>query len=101
MQVNTDTLFICERLKQIDSSYFVIFKNGKYQLHSSEQLFNSYCLTFPFNELDERAVDFAMETRFNRARQLVEKLDKENELLEKKNQTEKLNQIREQIKEIK
>ena len=81
INIFTDPFFICERLKEIDKSYFVMFdfKEKKYQLHSSEQKGNSYCLTFPFDCLDARAVEHARKTRV----EMKEKLSKR--LIEKTN----------------
>jgi hypothetical protein len=63
-----DNVFdIPRRLKEIDSGYFVMFNpdNQKYELHNEFQD-TTYCLTFPYDELDGRALDYARETRIER-----------------------------------
>ncbi len=49
IEIKTDPLFISERLKEIDQSYFLVFNTikNKYEVHSSEQKGCSYCLTCP------------------------------------------------------
>lgn len=97
--IEHDNYFICERLKEIDESYYVVYddKNNKYQLHSKEQKGNSYCLTFPFDELDERAIFYARKTRVENQAKIIEEIDKENKRLEKHLIQEEINRLKEAL----
>lgn len=99
IQIFTDPFFICQRLKEIDRSYFVMFDLEKknYQLHSSEQKGNSYCLTFPFDCLDARAVEHARKTRVENEEKIIEEIDRENKRLEKKLINEEINRLKEAL----
>lgn len=99
IQIFTDPFFICQRLKEIDRSYFVMFDLEKknYQLHSSEQKGNSYCLTFPFEGLDARAVEHARKTRVENEEKIIEEIDRENKRLEKKLINEEINRLKEAL----
>lgn len=99
IQIFTDPFFICQRLKEIDRSYFVMFDLEKknYQLHSSEQRGNSYCLTFPFDYLDARAVEHARKTRVENEEKIIEEIDRENKRLEKKLINEEINRLKEAL----
>lgn len=99
INIFTDPFFICERLKEIDKSYFVMFdlKEKKYQLHSSEQKGNSYCLTFPFEGLDARAVEHAKKTRVENEEKIIEEIDRENKRLEKKLIKDEINRLKEAL----
>ena len=99
INIFTDPFFICQRLKEIDRSYFVMFDLEKknYQLHSSEQKGNSYCLTFPFDCLDARAVEHAKKTRVENEDKIIEEIDRENKRLEKKLINEEINRLKEAL----
>ena len=49
---------IPQRLKEYDKSFFIVFnrQNNKYEVHSTDNLFDTYCLTVPYDELDERTI---------------------------------------------
>ena len=99
IQIFTDPFFSCQRVKEIDRSYFVMFDLEKknYQLHSSEQKGNSYCLTFPFEGLDARAVEHARKTRVENEEKIIEEIDRENKRLEKKLINEEINRLKEAL----
>lgn len=99
INIFTDPFFICQRLKEIDRSYFVMFDLEKknYQLHSSEQRGNSYCLTFPFDCLDARAVEHARKTRVENEEKIIEEIDRENKRLEKKLIKDEINRLKEAL----
>lgn len=86
IQLLTDNYFITERLKEIDDSYFVLYntKIKRYELHSSTQLFTTYCLTFPFDALDERALDHARKSRCENREKLIKEMEMENDKLMRK-----------------
>lgn len=83
IQVKSDVYFITDRLKEIDSSYFVVYNNSskKFELHSSDQLFTTYCLTFPYDTLDERAVLYARKSRSENREKLLREMEMQNEKL--------------------
>ena len=84
IEIKTDPYFVSQRLKEIDQSYYLVFNvlRGKYEVHSSAQVGCSYCLTSPFEGLDERLLDLTKKTRRENLRQLLKEIDEENKKLE-------------------
>ena len=95
--IQSDTYFICERLKEIDSSYFILFnfENNKFEIHSSMQRGSTYCLTIPYEVLDERTVDLVKKTRANNVDKLIEEIDQENERIQKQREKEAVDCLKE------
>ena len=83
--LTSDVFNICERLKEVDQSYFVVFNfdRDKYEVHSNLQRGNSYCFTIPYNTLDDRTIEFARKTRVSRMDKIIEEIDYQNEMLER------------------
>lgn len=88
IELKTDALNICERLKEIDKSYYLVFNTikGKYEVHSYSQKGCSYCLTYPHSGLDERLVMLTKKTRRENLSQLIKEIEEENLKIEKQNQ---------------
>lgn len=95
--IDSDNLFILERLKEIDKSYFIIFNliRKKYEVHSSSQKGNSYCFTIPYNTLDERTIEYARKTRIERRDEVIKEMDRENEKREKNLYKQAVDQLKE------
>lgn len=84
--IESDNLYILDRLKEIDESYFLVFNldRKKFEVHSSDQRMGTYCFAVPYDSLDERTILFARKTRISRRDELIKQMDRENEKLEKK-----------------
>lgn len=81
--IENDPLFICQRLKEIDKSYFVLYnlKKKQFEVHSKDQLGGSFCFTVRFDALDARTIDYALKTRREHIDEIIKTIDKENERL--------------------
>lgn len=86
-EIESDCLEIIKRIKAVDEDYFVVFDldKKKFELHNKSQGGNTYCLTFPFDTLDERAVTLVLKTRVQNSDALFEEIQRENEKQEKDN----------------
>ena len=84
--VLSDTMGIVDRLKEIDSTYFVLLNriSDKFEIHSSAQGNDTFCLELPFTFLDARSLNYARRYRRERARAIFEEMEKENALIEKR-----------------
>ena len=83
-RVICDDLFgVAHRLKSIDDGYFVFlnYKTGKFEVHNRKDS-RSLCLVLPYDRLDERAVRHVLYTRAERAKEIVERMERENARLE-------------------
>ena len=97
-EIESDCLDIIKRIKSIDKDYFVVFnpKKQKFELHNRAQRY-SYCLTFPFSQLDERAYLLTLKTRVQNSDKLFEEMERENAKLEKKKIKEVLDDFKEKL----
>ena len=79
--IDGDMLGVCDRLKAIDDGYFVFlnYKTGKFEVHNRNDYPNTLCLVLPYDTLDERTVRKVRYTRAERVKELIAKLDAENE----------------------
>ena len=99
IKINSDTLFITDRLKEIDENYYVVFNTikNKYELHNSAQIGCTYCLTNINQGLDERLIDLARKTKRENLKTLIDEIDKHNEKLNKQQTNKILQQIGENL----
>lgn len=79
--IESDALDIVQRLKEIDESYFLLLnrETGRYEIHSSAQQGDSFCLSLPFDALDARTLAYARRYRRERAEEIFKEIDRENE----------------------
>lgn len=98
-EIESDCLDIVQRIKAIDSSYFVVYnlENNSFELHSHEQRASTYCLTFPFDVLDERSVLYTLKTRVQNSDKLFEEMERQNKELEKTNIKQIFNDFEEKM----
>ncbi len=95
IEIKSDVMFVSNRLKEIDSSYYLVFNTikGKYEVHSNNQIGCSYCLTCPNDALDERLLELTKKTRRQNLNELIRKIDLENEKIQKQNQKKLMEEI--------
>lgn len=86
IEIKNDLYNICTRLKNIDSSYFVMYNklNHRYEIHSNAQYGNTYALTIPYDKLDKRTLDYCLSTRREKYLELIKEMEINNQKLEKK-----------------
>lgn len=87
-EIITDSVFeIPQRVKEYDPSFFIVrnHKTHKFEVHSTDNMFDSYCFTVNFDELDQRTLDIVMKNDTNKkgARELEREIDEHNEKIEK------------------
>lgn len=90
-EICDDCLGVIERLKQIDKDY-VLMRNadrGVFELHNLAQRGNSYCLSFAYEQIDERMIVDVLRTRVENSDALFREMEAEN----RKNQERQIKQI--------
>lgn len=102
IEITSDCLDISNRLKSIDNSYYIVFdtKKQKYEVHSKDQVLESYCFTSPYNSLDERLIYFALKTRSQNKDNLLKELEKENQKFIKDQQNKQKEKIFKQLEDM-
>ena len=98
-EIESDCLGIVERMKSIDKDYFVLFDldKQKFELDNHAQGKFTYCLTFPYEQLDERAYLLTLKTRVQNSDKLYKEMEEENRRLEKQKIKEVLNDFKEKM----
>lgn len=78
-----DLFDICNRIKQIDRSYFLVrnYKTKKFELHSDEQKGGSLCLVLPYDKLDARTLNLANKTRVENIHKIEQEHKAHNDML--------------------
>ena len=81
-----DLYSISSKIKEIDEGYFLFYryKTGKYEVHNARQRGSSLSLVCPYPVLDDRLLRLVRKTRVERCEELFREMEKENELIEKK-----------------
>ncbi len=79
--VVTNVCFIPERLREIDDGYFVLrnHQTKQFEIHHSGQFHDTYCLTVPYDELDERTLHLVQKTRICNAEKLISEMEEHNQ----------------------
>ena len=100
-EIKSDALGIIERLKAWNNKYRVYYntKNKKYVLKLKENEFKPsvYCLTFPYDTLDERVIIHAQKSEIQNRKKLLEEIENENALLLKQEQKNLIEQLENNI----
>lgn len=100
----TDNVYeIPQRLKKYDKSFFVVFNklSGKFEVHSTDNIWNTYCFTVPFNELDQRTLDIVIKNDTNKKgpKDFIKEIEGYEEKHEKRKDRERKNWIEDVAKE--
>lgn len=76
IKITSDVFDITKRLKKIDESYYVLFDTKKkmYELHSNCQK-ESFCLSLPFECLDNRTIEKTLKTKVENRKALFAELE--------------------------
>ncbi|MBO4539182.1 MAG: hypothetical protein J5781_02815 [Clostridia bacterium] len=81
IRINNDLYDIASRVKEIDPRYEIYFEteSQKFTLWAA----GKRQLTFPFENLDERALVYARKTRIENMEEVIKEIDSGNEKYEK------------------
>ncbi len=100
-EIKNDVFNIANRLKEINKNYIVYFNTEirKYELYHEK---HGYVLTFPYDELDSRSIEYTLSTRADRidVKKYIEDIDHYNENLEKKRLEAQIDKTSYESKEI-
>ena len=100
--IKTNVYFIPERLRDIDSNYFVVFNTdrGKFEVHYKGQPGGTYCFTVPYEELDSRTIELLHQTRVEHSEKIISDMDRYNEQLEKRRYNRLMDEAAQRAKAI-
>ena len=83
IKIESDVFDVSKRIKEIDENYFIMFNlnNNKYELHCTSQP-NTYCFSYPYEDLDERFIDMIYKTNIVNIDNIIEQIDNNNAKIE-------------------
>lgn len=89
IKIFNDVFDICQRIKEIDSNYYVVYNTIKncYEIHNSRQYFSTFCISCP-EGLNAKVVDKLRKTRIENLNKVLKEMEEEN--LKKENDAKKL-----------
>jgi hypothetical protein len=99
--VENNVYDIPNRLREINPNFFVMFNPDiqKYELHDRSQMV-THTITFPFDELDGRCIDYTRERLVERADILFKQMQEKNAKIEADKKNSFLDNAGEIAKEI-
>lgn len=94
-----DVYDIAKRIKEIDRSYYIVFNTSKekFEVHCSQQIGSSYCLTLPYPCLDERTLKYVLKTKSANIDEILEKIENDNNIRESANKTSAFSSVVENL----
>ena len=95
IKIFNDVYEISKRIKYIDKDYYVVYDTSKqkFEIHNSNQIGNSYCLTVPYKELDERTLKLVRSSQSANIEEILKNLENDNRLRESANKTSAFSNI--------
>lgn len=89
IKIMQDVYNISKRIKFIDRYYYVVYDTSKhkFEVHNSQQLATTYCLTLPYNQLDERTLKYVRQTQTANIDEILDKIENDNNSLESVNES--------------
>lgn len=86
IKIESNVFDILDRIREIDDGYFLIYDTvkNKYELHNLFQC-NTYCLTVPFEVIDEKLIKLIYETNVCHIDNILKDIDNNNAIQEKQN----------------
>lgn len=84
IKIDSDVFDIIKRIKEIDEGYYILFDldKNRYELHNINQS-TTYCLTYPYEDLDERMISLINKTNSRYIDNIMEDIDNNNAKIEK------------------
>ena len=81
-KLESDVYNISKRIKKIDRDYYVVLNTSteKFEIHNSNQIGSTYCLTLPFSELDERTINYIHKTKSINIESILNSIETENNI---------------------
>ncbi len=97
-----DVYNISKRIKEIDGDYYVMYDTSKqvFEIHNSNQIGSSFCLTLPYRELDERALKHVLKTQSVNIDEILEQIENDNNHRESAIKTSAFSQIADSIERM-
>lgn len=94
IEIKNDLFDVAQRLKGVNETYCLFFNVDKqrYEVYENNHGF-TLAFVVPYDELDARTVEYARFTRVENSKSLFAEIQRHNDELDKKNQSQYVEQI--------
>ncbi len=101
IKITSDVYNISNRIKHIDKNYFIVYNTSKrcFEIHNKGQK-NTYCVTLPYNTLDERTLNYTQKTLSQNLNEILNSIEQHNALLKKEQMRKTLNEMDDSINQL-
>lgn len=101
-KITQDVYNIANRIKDIDSGYFIVYDTlcGHFEVHNRFQYDTTYCITLPYDTLDERTLQYVYKTMSTNIENIIEDIDNHNLRCENAEKSCVLSRFNESIEEM-
>jgi len=98
--IKNDTNHIAKRIRDIENGYFILQDNatGDYEVHSTENIGNTYCFTVPHDSLDARTLEYCRYT--STGRNAVATIERKNERIRRSTERSNKNDMYDRSMEL-
>lgn len=102
IKLTCDVYNISKRIKEIEKNYYIVFNTSKakFEVHNSSQIGESYCLTLPYNTLDERALNYVRKTSVANIDYVLQEIENDNNKIESAEKTSAFNNVYQSIEDL-
>ena len=102
IRIFKDVYNISKRIKYIDRGYYVVYdtSKNKFEIHNSNQFGSSYCLTLPYETLDERTLKYVRKTSSSNIEEILLKIENDNNIMESANKTSAFSYVANEIEQL-
>ena len=102
IKLTYDVFNISKRIKEIDKDYYIVYNTSKakFEIHNSSQIGGSYCLTLPYNSLDERTLKYVRKTSVANIDYVLNKIENDNNKIKSAEKTSAFNNVYESIENL-
>ena len=102
IKILNDVYNIAKRIKDIDRDYYVVYdtSKNKFEIHNLGQRGSSYCLTLPYDELDERALKCVLKTQSVNVEEILNEIENDNNLRESAIKSSAFSQIYDAVESV-
>lgn len=94
-RVGDDLYHIAKRLRSIDKAYTLYFNRRlkRFEIYAK----GAMQMALPFDKLDARTLEYARKTRIENINKIINEIDKENAILEKRAEENAVNRLLAQL----
>jgi len=102
IKIESDVYNISNRVKYIDKGYFILYNTStsKFEIHNSNQIGSSFCLTVPFKELNEQTLEYINKTKVENIENILSEIKRNNQIRESAEKSSALSNFYDNLQDL-